>query len=127
VKQQNVNGLPTGRMYKPSFSLHLLLNQINYSSIGLLLLHSDLLNVLMTVIQNENPLVVNRGLYTLHHVLRALSTRRIPAFRHTFEKVAAQLVPHVAAKWMAHMKALIGLVTTTLKLTLTNLFASLYI
>lgn len=72
----------------------------------------DLLDTLMTVIHSDNPLVVNRGLYTLHHVLRALSQRRISTFRQTFEKAALALVRFVSAKWMEHMRALVALINT---------------
>lgn len=66
----------------------------------------DLLDTLMTVIHSDNALVVNRGLYTLHHVLRALSQRRIQTFRQTFEKAASALVRFVASKWKEHMLSL---------------------
>jgi hypothetical protein len=69
---------------------------------------TDLFDTLMTVIHSDNPLVVNRGLYTLHHVLRALSQRKISTFRQTFEKAATTLIRFVAAKWMQYMRELIG-------------------
>ena len=70
----------------------------------------QLLPALLTAVQQSDPaagdLPQHRALLVLHHVIKALSSKRLAADRRVFHDMTEELLPYVLHIWEAHHSAL---------------------
>ncbi len=72
----------------------------------------QLLPALLTAVQQSDPaaggdLPQHRALLVLHHVIKALSSKRLAADRRVFHDMTEELLPYVLHIWEAHHSALV--------------------
>ncbi|ELU06029.1 hypothetical protein CAPTEDRAFT_149791 [Capitella teleta] len=66
---------------------------------------SDLLPFLLNAVKADDTLVQDRALLTLHHVIKALASKRLACDRKVFEQLTANLLDFAHEMFNAHMHA----------------------
>jgi hypothetical protein len=65
----------------------------------------ELLPCLLNAVKAEDTLVQDRALLTLHHVIKALASKRLACDRKVFEQLTGDLLEFTHEMFNAHMRA----------------------
>jgi len=63
----------------------------------------ELLPALIVGIQSEDSLIQERALFTLHHVIKSLASKRLAGDRKSFQNLADQLLVPMLEVWNVHL------------------------
>lgn len=69
---------------------------------------SELIPVLLTGVQSNDPLVQHRVLLILHQVIKSLSSKRLAGDRKMFQDLTASIFPFILEQWNLHICAAIS-------------------